>query len=55
MDKKYQIDPDLRSKLVKYFSTIEEMVDTLPPNLTYHKICIKGYVSRAKEYLIKHT
>ena len=54
--KKYQIDPDLRQKLMKYFSAIEEMADELTTgNVAHKKAAIKGFAGRAKEYLIKYT
>ena len=56
MDKHYQIHTDLKDKLVKYFATIEEMADELTTgNVAHKKAAIKGFVSRAKEFLIKHT
>ena len=52
----YQISPDLRDKLVKYFTTIEEMADELTTgNVAHKKAAIKGFAGRAKEFLIKHT
>lgn len=52
----YQIDQDLKDKLVKYFSTIEEMADELTAgNVAHKKAAIKGFAVRAKEFLIKHT
>lgn len=52
----YQIDQDLKDKLVKYFSTIEDMADELTTgNVAHKKAAIKGVAVRAKEFLIKHT
>lgn len=54
--KQYQIDSDLKSKLLKYFSAIENMSDELTTgNVAHKKTAIKGFAGRAKEYLIKHT
>nr|DAG71290.1 MAG TPA: hypothetical protein [Caudoviricetes sp.] len=48
--------PDLKDKLVKYFSTIEDMADELTTgNVAHKKAAIKGFAGRAKEFLIKHT
>ena len=56
MNKQYQISPDLKDKLVKYFTTIEEMADELTTgNVAHKKAAIKGFAGRAKEYLNKHT
>jgi hypothetical protein len=56
MDKHYQIDTDLKDKLVKYFASIEEMADELTTgNVAHKKAAIKGVAGRAKEFLIKHT
>lgn len=56
MDKHYQIDTDLKDKLVKYFASIEEMADYLTTgNVAHKKAAIKGFAGRAKEFLIKHT
>lgn len=56
MDKCYYIDIDLKDKLVKYFSTIEDMADELTTgNVAHKKAAIKGVARRAKEFLIKHT
>lgn len=56
MNKQYQISQDLKDKLVKYFTAIEGMADELTmENLAHNKVCLKGFTSRAKEYLIKHT
>lgn len=56
MDKHYQIDTDLKDKLVKYFASIEEMADELTTgNVAHKKAAIKGFAGRAKEFLIKHT
>lgn len=56
MDKHYQIDTDLKDKLVKYFASIEEMADELTTgNVAHKKAAIKGFAVRAKEFLIKHT
>lgn len=56
MDKHYQIDTDLKDKLVKYFASIEEMADELTTgNVAHKKAAIKGVAVRAKEFLIKHT
>lgn len=56
MDKHYQIDQDLKDKLVKYFTTIENMAEELTTgNVAHKKAAIKGFASRAKEFLIKHT
>ena len=56
MDKQYQISLDLKDKLVKYFSTIENMADELTTgNVAHKKAAINGFASRAKEFLIKHT
>ena len=52
----YQIDQDLKDKLVKYFSTIEDMADELTSgNVAHKKATIKGFAGRAKEFLNKHT
>ena len=49
-------EPTLHSKLIKYFSTIEDMADELTTgNVAHKKAAIKGFACRAKEYLIKHT
>lgn len=54
--KQYQIDQDLKDKLVKYFTAIEDMADELTTgNVAHKKADIKGFAGRAKEYLIKHT
>lgn len=56
MDKHYQIDTDLKDKLVKHFTTIEYMADELTTgNVAHKKAAIKGFAGRAKEFLIKHT
>lgn len=56
MNKQYQISPDLKDKLVKYFASIEEMADELTTgNVAHKKAAIKGFAVRANEYLIKHT
>lgn len=56
MNKMYQIDQDLKDKLVKYFTTIENMADELTTgNVAHKKAAIKGVAVRAKEFLIKHT
>lgn len=56
MDRKYQISPDLKDKLVKYFTTIEYIADELTTgNVAHKKAAIKGFAGRAKEFLIKHT
>ncbi len=56
MDKQYQISPDLKDKLVKHFTTIENMADELTTgNVSHKKSAIKGFARRAKEFLIKHT
>ena len=56
MNKIYQIDQDLKDKLVKNFSTIEEMAEDLTTgNVAHKKAAIKGFTGRAKEFLIKHT
>lgn len=56
MDKRYQIDTDLKDKLVKYFASIEEMAEDLTTgNVAHKKAAIKGFAGRAKEFLIKHT
>ena len=56
MNKQYQISPDLKDKIVKYFAAIEDMVDELTTgNVAHKKAAIKGYADRAKEFLIKHT
>lgn len=56
MDKHYQIDTDLKDKLVKYFASIEEMADELTTgNVAHKKAAIKGFAGRAKEFLIKYT
>lgn len=56
MGKQYQIPQDLKDKLVKYFSTIENMADELTTgNVAHKKAAIKGFAGRAKEFLIKHT
>lgn len=56
MDRKYQISPDLKDKIVKYFTAIEDMVDGLTTgNVAHKKATIKGFAGRAKEFLIKHT
>lgn len=56
MDKQYQISQDLKDKLVKYFTTIENMTDELTTgNVAHKKVAIKGFAGRAKEFLIKHT
>ena len=56
MDKQYQISLDLKDKLVKYFSTIENMAGELTTgNVAHKKAAINGFASRAKEFLIKHT
>ena len=55
MDKQYQISQDLKDKLIKYFSSIEEMADELTTgNVAHKKAAIKGFAGRAKEFLIKH-
>lgn len=52
----YQIDQDLKDKLVKHFTTIEEMADELTTgNVAHKKAAIKGFAGRAKEFLNKHT
>lgn len=52
----YKISPDLKDKLIKYFTTIEGMTDDLTTgNVAHKKVAIKGFALRAKEYLIKHT
>lgn len=56
MNKMYQIDQDIKDKLVKYFASIEEMADELTTgNVAHKKAAIKGFAGRAKEFLIKHT
>ena len=56
MNTQYQISPDLKDKLVKYFTTIENMADELTTgNVAHKKSAIKGVAGRAKEFLIKHT
>lgn len=56
MDRKYLIDPDLKDKLVRYFTTIEQMADELTTgNVAHKKAAIKGVAGRAKEFLIKHA
>ena len=56
MNKMYQIDQYLKDKLVKHFTTIENMTDELTTgNVAHKKAAIKGFASRAKEFLIKHT
>lgn len=56
VNKQYQISADLKNKLLKYFSTIEETADELTTgNVAHKKAAIKGFASRAKEFLIKHT
>lgn len=56
MNKMYQIDQDLKDKLVKHFTAIEDMADELTTgNVTHKKAAIKGFAGRAKEFLIKHT
>ena len=56
MNRQYQISPDLKDKLVKYFTTIEDMADELTTgNVSHKKAAIKGFAGRAKEFLIKHT
>lgn len=56
MNKMYQIDQDLKDKLVKHFTTIENMADELTTgNVAHKKAAIKGFAGRAKEFLIKHT
>ena len=56
MDKHYQIDTDLKDKLVKHFASIEEMADELTTgNVAHKKAAIKGFAGRAKEFLNKHT
>lgn len=45
----------MNEKAIKYLSTIETMIDELTTgNLSHKKAFLKGYVSRAKEYLTKH-
>ena len=49
MDKHYQIDTDLKDKLVKYFTTIQNMADELTTgNVAHKKAAIKGVAGRAK-------
>ena len=56
MDKCYYIDIDLKDKLVKHFTTIENMAEELTTgNVAHKKAVIKGVAVRAKEFLIKHT
>lgn len=53
---RYDISPYLRSKIEKYFTAIEDMVNELTTgNVAHKKAAIKGFAGRAKEYLIKHT
>lgn len=55
MNTQYQISPDLKDKLVKHFTTIENMADELTTgNVAHKKAAIKGFAGRAKEFLIKH-
>ena len=47
---------DIKDKLVKYFTTIENMAEELTTgNVAHKKAVIKGFAGRAKEFLIKHT
>lgn len=47
---------DLKDKLVKHFTTIENMAEELTTgNVAHKKAAIKGVAGRAKEFLIKHT
>lgn len=47
---------DIKDKLVKYFTTIENMAEELTTgNVAHKKAAIKGVAVRAKEFLIKHT
>lgn len=56
IDEHFQISPDLKDKLIKYFTSVEEMTDELTTgNVAHKKAAIKGFAGRAKEYLIKHT
>ena len=56
VSKQYQISPDLKNKLVKYFGAIEEMANELTSgNVAHKKAAINGFAKRAKEFLIKHT
>ena len=52
----YQIDQDLKDKLVKYFSAIEDMAEELTTgNVAHKKAAIKGFTLRAKEFILNHT
>ena len=56
MNTQYQISTDLKDKLVKHFTTIENMADELTTgNVAHKKAAIKGFAGMAKEFLIKHT
>lgn len=56
MNTQYKISTDLKDKLVKHFTTIENMADELTTgNVAHKKAAINGFARRAKEFLIKHT
>lgn len=56
MNKMYQIDQDLKDKLVKNFSIIEKMAEDLTTgNVAHKKAAIKGFTLRAKEFILNYT